>query len=440
MIKLLNRYYIPLIFVLLLMYSAKINWSNGQWENVIQADAKGYYAYLPALLIYEDLNFGFYEKVEVENAYDPNLIYDYRAYYDSRCINKYYVGESILLFPFFATSHFISNYIGYPTDGYSRLYIISVTIAVLLYLVIGLVALRRTLFLFGVNEFNTLIVISTFVFGTNLFYYSIGEVGMSHVYSFSMISVFVYQVSKYFQEFNTKHIIYGAFFLGLIILIRPINAIVILSIPFLSQNTNNLIEGSKKYFLRWKNFVLSGVIVMLILSIQLIIYKLQTGSFFVYSYGDEGFNFGSPQIINFLFSYKKGLFLYTPICLISLLGFAFILRNKFKFITLLSFLFLVVYILSSWWMWYYGGSFSSRVMVDFLPFFAILLGLLLQGISKTYLRRICFTVCFLLIMLNQIQTLQYRYYIIHWSNMNKESYWNTFLDIDPVLDRRKEIK
>ena len=171
---------------------------------------------------------------------------------------------------------------------------------------------------------------------------------------------------------------------------------------------------------------------MLILSIQLIIYKLQTGSFFVYSYGDEGFNFGSPQIINFLFSYKKGLFLYTPICLISLLGFAFILRNKFKFITLLSFLFLVVYILSSWWMWYYGGSFSSRVMVDFLPFFAILLGLLLQGISKTYLRRICFTVCFLLIMLNQIQTLQYRYYIIHWSNMNKESYWNTFLDLPSI--------
>ena len=201
-------------------------------------------------MIYEDLNFGFYEKVEVENAYDPNLIYDYRAYYDSRCINKYYVRRiNFRAVPLFLqTSHFISNYIGYPTDGYSRLYIISVTIAVLLYLVIGLVALRRTLFLFGVNEFNTLIVISTFVFGTNLFYYSIGQVGMSHVYSFSMISVFVYQVSKYFQEFNTKHIIYGTFFLGLIILIRPINAIVILSIPFLSQNTNNLIEGSKSIF------------------------------------------------------------------------------------------------------------------------------------------------------------------------------------------------
>lgn len=440
MTTLINRFYIPFIIVLLLVYTAKINWGYGQWENVIEADAKGYYAYLPAFLIYEDVNFGFYEKAEVENAYDPNLIYDYRAYYEGKCINKYYAGVSILLLPFFVASHFVSIYSGYPTDGYSRLYVISVTIAALFYLFIGLVALKRTFLLFGISKLNTLMVVFIIVFGTNLFYYSIGEVGMSHVYSFSIISIFIYQISKYFQNFRSKHIIYGAFLLGLIVLIRPINTMVILSIPFLSQNANNLIEGSKKYFLHWKTVVLSGWIFISIVSIQLIIYKLQTGSFFVYSYGNEGLNFSSPQIINFLFSYKKGFFLYTPVCFIALLGFAYLWRDKFKFVTLLSFLFLVVYILSSWWMWYYGGSFSSRVMVDYLPFFAILAGLLLQGISKSYLKRLCLTVFFLLILLNQIQTLQYRYYVIHWSNMDKESYWNTFLDIAPILDRKTEIE
>ena len=394
MIKLIYRIYIPLIFVFLLLYTAKTNWSDGQWESVIEADAKGYYAYLPALLIYGDLNFGFYDKVEVENTYDQNLIYDYRAYYEGRCINKYYAGESFLVLPFFATAHLISHFYGYPTDGYSRLYVISITIAALFYLLIGLMALRRTFFLFGISEFNSLIVISTLIFGTNLFYYSIGEVGMTHVYSFSMISIFIYQVSKYFNEFQGKRIVYGAIFLGLIILIRPINAIIIFSIPFLSQNVNNFMRGLKNYFLRWKILMLSIVIILSICSIQLIIYKWQTGTFFVYSYGKEGFNFGSPQIANFLFSYKKGFFLYTPICLISLFGFASIWKDKFKVITLFCFLFFVVYTLSSWWMWYYGGSFSSRVMVDFLPFYAILLGLLLQGTSKTFLRGTCFTVFF----------------------------------------------
>lgn len=440
MIKLIYRIYIPLIFVFLLLYTAKTNWSDGQWESVIEADAKGYYAYLPALLIYGDLNFGFYDKVEVENTYDQNLIYDYRAYYEGRCINKYYAGESFLVLPFFATAHLISHFYGYPTDGYSRLYVISITIAALFYLLIGLMALRRTFFLFGISEFNSLIVISTLIFGTNLFYYSIGEVGMTHVYSFSMISIFIYQVSKYFNEFQGKRIVYGAIFLGLIILIRPINAIIIFSIPFLSQNVNNFMRGLKNYFLRWKILMLSIVIILSICSIQLIIYKWQTGTFFVYSYGKEGFNFGSPQIANFLFSYKKGFFLYTPICLISLFGFASIWKDKFKVITLFCFLFFVVYTLSSWWMWYYGGSFSSRVMVDFLPFYAILLGLLLQGTSKTFLRGTCFTVFFLLVLLNQIQTLQYRYYVIHWSNMDKESYWDTFLDIEPILNRNIEIE
>ena len=440
MLKLIYRIYIPLIFVFLLLYTAKTNWSDGQWESVIEADAKGYYAYLPALLIYGDLNFGFYDKVEVENTYDQNLIYDYRAYYEGRCINKYYAGESFLVLPFFATAHLISHFYGYPTDGYSRLYVISITIAALFYLLIGLMALRRTFFLFGISEFNSLIVISTLIFGTNLFYYSIGEVGMTHVYSFSMISIFIYQVSKYFNEFQGKRIVYGAIFLGLIILIRPINAIIIFSIPFLSQNVNNFMRGLKNYFLRWKILMLSIVIILSICSIQLIIYKWQTGTFFVYSYGKEGFNFGSPQIANFLFSYKKGFFLYTPICLISLFGFASIWKDKFKVITLFCFLFFVVYTLSSWWMWYYGGSFSSRVMVDFLPFYAILLGLLLQGTSKTFLRGTCFTVFFLLVLLNQIQTLQYRYYVIHWSNMDKESYWDTFLDIEPILNRNIEIE
>ena len=199
-------------------------------------------------------------------------------------------------------------------------------------------------------------------------------------------------------------------------------------------------RGLKNYFLRWKILMLSIVIILSICSIQLIIYKWQTGTFFVYSYGKEGFNFGSPQIANFLFSYKKGFFLYTPICLISLFGFASIWKDKFKVITLFCFLFFVVYTLSSWWMWYYGGSFSSRVMVDFLPFYAILLGLLLQGTSKTFLRGTCFTVFFLLVLLNQIQTLQYRYYVIHWSNMDKESYWDTFLDIEPILNRNIEIE
>jgi len=436
MVKLFYKIYIPLIILLLLGYTAKVNWGNGQWQNVLEADAKGYYAYLPAVFVYHDLNFGFYQKAEVENAADPNLVYDYRATYNGYIINKYFVGEALLLAPFYELVHLLAKQTSFAADGYSKPYVISVTLAALFYLLLGLFALKKTLELFKFEPFSIFVIITVVVLGTNLFYYSIGEPGMSHVYSFSMVSLFILYITKYFRNFKTKHLLFAAFFFGLVVLIRPVNAIVLLSVPFLSQSKKNLKTGLMEIVHKPGYLLLSILIFFMIVSIQPVIYKLQTGSLFVYSYGNEGFNFSTPQIINFLFSYKKGFFLYTPVALVSLFGFIFLWKNKFRFFTLFFFLFFTVYLLSSWWMWYYGGSFSSRVMVEYLPYFAILLGFLCQGIAKYRLKFVSIGLLFLLTTVNQIQTLQYRYYIIHWSEMNKERYWNTFLDIKPVLNRK----
>ena len=142
---------------------------------------------------------------------------------------------------------------------------------------------------------------------------------------------------------------------------------------------------------------------------------------------------------DFLFSYKKGFFLYTPICMVALLGFLHTLRNKFMFLSLFAFLLITIYVLSSWHNWYYGGSFSSRVMVEYLPYFAILLGLLIKGISKSWRKMLLLFTLSTLLVINQVQTLQYRYYVIHWSEMNKDTYWDVFLDIDPILLKRREL-
>ncbi|MCB7372887.1 hypothetical protein LI003_23625, partial [Bacteroides caccae] len=68
-----------------------------------------------------------------------------------------------------------------------------------------------------------------------------------------------------------------------------------------------------------KAAIASGLLIALIPAIfQLIIYRWGTGEFIVYSYTKEGFNFLHPEIIKVLFSYEKGLFVYTPICFFSL--------------------------------------------------------------------------------------------------------------------------
>ena len=171
-----------------------------------------------------------------------------------------------------------------------------------------------------------------------------------------------------------------------------------------------------------------------IIFIQPLIYKIQTGEFFIYTYEGEGFNFFKPAIFEILFSYKKGLFLYTPLLLISLFGLrSMYSRGKFEFYSLILFLGFLTYVLSSWWSWWYGGSFSSRVYMDYLSLFAILLGLAIQSISVNLVRKAYIGLVMALVIVCQIQTFQYRYYYIHWSEMTKEKYWDVFLRVDLLV-------
>ena len=191
---------ILIIAIFMFGYSININWKNGQWQNVLKADAKGYYAYLPAVFIYKDLNFNFYEKTEIRDAYDTNLIYDYRYNYKGHIIDKYFAGEAVLLMPFFLAAHFITLALGLPPDGYSRFYMISVTIASIFYLCLGLFFLKKTLKLFTINELTIMLVVVATALGSNLFYYSVAEPGMTHVFSFFLVSSFHLPVDEIFPS------------------------------------------------------------------------------------------------------------------------------------------------------------------------------------------------------------------------------------------------
>jgi len=70
-------------------------------------------------------------------------------------------------------------------DGFSKTYPILISIAALFYLMIGLLYLNSLLRLYNINEFGRSLTMIAAVFGTNLFYYVVGEAGMSHIYSFA---------------------------------------------------------------------------------------------------------------------------------------------------------------------------------------------------------------------------------------------------------------
>jgi hypothetical protein len=430
----MSKISVVVILLIMTMVSSNLNWGKDRWKDIIESDAKGNYAYLPAIFIYHDLNLGFFEKIEKVDYYNENLFYDYRSSANGKVINKYYCGTAIAELPFFMAAHSLSYILDYKADGYSKLYHVFINIAALFYLAIGLIFLNSTLSVYRIKEWIKSLILFAAVFGTNLFYYVACEPGMSHVYSFAFITMFYYYSTRYFSSLQPGEILKLGLILGLIILIRPINGLVLLILPAAAGNFQSLKNGVRAAFRNYL-WLSSGVLLMVgMLSIQLVIYKISAGEFFVYAYGGEGFNFLDPHVIDMLFSYKKGLFLYTPLYLLALTGGYFLWKSsRFQFYSLFCFLAMITYVFSSWWMWYYGGSFSSRVYVDYLAMFMILLAMAVNSIRVVRLKKMFVGMIIVLTLLCQVQTYQYRYYQIHWSDMTSEKYWDVFLRIDKLI-------
>ena len=417
------------IMVLMTAISSNINWGKERWKGIVEADGKGYYAYLPAVFIYQDLNFGFFDHIEKEKYYNPNRYYDYRANSGhGQLINKYYCGTALAEMPFFLAAHAFTLITNGDADGFSKYYMIFISIAALFYLFLGLFYLRKTLIDYAIPHWAISVTLILAVFATNLFAYTIVETGLSHVFSFGFIAAFIYFSKRYFDSPESNKLPILALLLGIIVLIRPINLMILLSWPFLSGSLKSLLDGLKFALSRYQKLILSVLIFGLVVSVQLIIYKISTGHFFVYSYQDEGFDFLNPHFSDILFSYKKGLFLYTPMYLLAMLGLIPVFKkSKFTGLSWLVFFIGITYVFSSWWMWYYGGSFSSRVYVEYIPLFMILFAVLLAKVKPKGARIALLSLSFLLLVICQIQTYQYRYYEIHWDQMTKEKYWDVFL-------------
>lgn len=426
---------IGVIILIMTMISSNLNWNSGYWKNIVKTDGKGYYVYLPAIFIYKDLNLGFFDSIYLKKYYNKDNYFDFRVKCNGQIITKYFSGTALLQLPFFMIAHGISRSFGYDNDGFSAPYPVLISIAALAYLLLGLVFLKKLLLLYKVRQWFIALVIFSITFGTNLCYYTVNEPGMSHIYSFALISAFLYYGKKYFNN-PAPGILFILFILyGLIILVRPVNGLIILSLPFISGSLTRLNEGLSNALKYRLSFLAGFFSFLLVISIQLVIYKISTGRFVIYPYPDEGFLFMSPHIIDILFSYKKGLFLYTPLLFISLWGGNYLWKhNRFEFFSIFSFLLLLTYVLSSWNNWWYGGSFSSRVYAEYLPFFAILLGVAIENMGKSIYRKIYVSFIILLVIVCQIQIYQYRYYHIHWENMTREKYWDEFMRIDRLID------
>ncbi len=434
------KYATFLIAALVLFYS----WQHGRYNgNYINSDGKGYYAYLTAIFIYQDLDYNFVDDYETK-YYAPESYFHFKSDIDGEIANITFAGIAVLLLPFFLAAHVGSMVMGYPTDGYAPLYQYAVGFAAVFYLFLALWGLKKLLEIYGVGKYHIVLTQILLVFATPLYYYTTVDASFTHVYSFAMITLFFYYAKRYFIDGRAKHLYLVSLLLGMITLIRPTNMMVLAALPFIAGSWPTLKDSFIGLFKAYKQLIIGLIIFGLVVSIQPLLYYAQAGQFFIWTYTGVGFNFTDPHILGVLFSYKKGLFIYTPVLVFSLLGFIHLFRkNVFEAVSLLFYMFLFTYIISSWWSWWYGMSYGHRAFLDHYVVFGILFGLALSDVKIKIIRYAIYIITPFVIWLNMIQVYQYKNFILYW-DMDEEMYWRVFLKTDEsyngILWREAKLK
>jgi hypothetical protein len=269
--------------------------------------------------------------------------------------------------------------------------------------------------------------------GTNLYYYSTHEAAMSHVYNFSLIVLFLYMLSRWYEAARWKNSLLLGLVYGLVVLIRPTNFLLIILLLLWEVDSWDTLMERIRFLVRKIPLIGLMVVGFFIPWIpQLLYWNDVSGSFFYNSYSAVGsaFYFDNPHLLDFLFSYRKGWFVYTPLMLFAVIGFYPLYRiRRGQFYATLIYFVIMIYVFSSWWSWWTGGSFGIRSMVDLMGVIALPLAAFITWLG-TRGRVMKFGVSLLLIFtvfLNIFQTWQYKEGLIHGTGMTKQSYWTIFL-------------
>jgi hypothetical protein len=416
---------IIVVCALLLAYNNYI----GNVKETIKADGIGYYDYLPSIFIHQDfVRTGVTEQQDIELYERINEVGGVYVNFKEYKIDKYPCGTALLISPFFLCTYLQEYIEGYNPDGYEPSFHKTVFHAAILYLFLALVFLKKLLQLYQLQKATIVFSLFTLALGTSVTHYASCDAAFSHVFSLFAITAFLFYTKSYFTTKTRSQFLLAVTFLALIILLRQINILILFFVPFLASSWRNLCDGITAVFKAPKTLFIAIIIGVSIVSIQSILWYLQCGSFIVYSYQNEDFNFASPEIFNILFSYRKGLFIYTPILFISLAGLIKLgLQRKFYMVgTWLFFFAILTYVLSSWWSWFYGCSYGLRTYIDFYAVFFILFAILIDGLVY-YLAIPLVIITLGAIKLNIVQTYQYKDYIMDWQDMDKEKYWKIFM-------------
>jgi hypothetical protein len=402
--------------------------------NILSWDIFGYYLYLPAQFIYHDLKLHDLNWVNflVEKYKTTETLYQLYPINGTHWVIKESIGLAVLNSPAFFVAHWISPLLGFSADGFSLPYQYAFAISGLLFACLGVFMMRKILLEYFNDRLSSLLLL-ILVIGTNYFQQTAFEGFLTHNYIFTIYTFIIWFTIRWHASPKAWYAAGLGFSLGLAVLCRPTEMVAIL-IPFLWGIYNKISLDEKWQVIRrnWTHLLILAAAMFAGGFPQMLYWKIVTGHWIYYTYQNpgEGLDLWAPYTIKFLFSFRKGWFIYTPVMVFALIGFYSLLRHKRELMLAFTVYFLInLWVISSWTAWWYGGgSYSQRAMLPSYVIMALPLGYLLQDLRKKsqLLRSAIFTIMVSLVLLNIFQTWQWVHGIIDRTRMTRAYYFAIF--------------
>jgi hypothetical protein len=362
----------------------------------VRGDGVGYYAYIHALLIRQDLHFETEWRAGnstfIKGRLDGNGDLTAGQYTRTGYVaNHWSIGPSILWAPFLAPVHLVMlglRRAGAPVDpdGFSKPYTVTMGVVTVLYGFIGLLLCYK-LACRHVEERWAFLATLGIWFASSLPVYMYFNPSWSHAHSVFSVALFLWFWDRTRPDRTLGQWIILGLLSGLMLNVYYPNAALLL-VP--------LFESLSRYWRRWRaperdlgalGRLFTANLVYLLITVTAFLPTLITryiiyGHPLVFGY-EEAWRWKSPMLLAVLFSADHGMLTWTPILIPALLGLFLFWKYDRQFAAYLVAAFLAFYyLISSHTDWDGLASFGNRFFISLTPLFILGLSVFLNEAAR----------------------------------------------------------
>lgn len=400
-----------IFLVFILVFAASIFLVPRRYGRLIVGDGIYYYVYLRSAVLDGDLDFtNDYTLYQQFNNEDPvkkrEMLEDHKTPFDKPA-NYFSVGPALLWAPAFIVTHIFVRLLGLPSDGFSYLYEAPLLFLSILYGFIGVLLIYRVaadLF----SRFAALVAILGVWLATNVVYYMGVSPSASHVLSLFAVALFVFLWWRGRNGRSRLDWFIWGLSAGLMALVRWQDVLIALLALFewIAEMRQQTADGGRQAtFIGGVVFAL-GLILAFIP--QMLAWQILYGALLTAPQGTGFFQLTRPEILNVWFSTKRGLFTWTPLILLAVIGFIPLYRkNRILGASAIAIFIAETYVNSIVNDWWGGEAFGARRFISLMPFFALGLAALVDAVQARISKTVIVAALGVLMVWNLLFIFQY---------------------------------